>query len=85
MEDGELVPQVVEGEESYFVVRMDAYFDEDSTETKKATIVASRQSDAYDALLAEWVEAIEMTIDEDIWAQVVLTDSQPYAYKEEAE
>lgn len=83
MEDGELVPQVVEGEKSYFVVRMDAYFDEESTETKKATIIATRQQEAYEAKLAEWVEAMEMTINEDVWAQVVVTDSQPFAYKDE--
>lgn len=83
VKDGELVPTVVEGEKAYFVVRMDAYFDEKSTETKKATIIATRQQEAYDAKLAEWVEAMEMTVNEDVWAQVKLTDSQPFAYKKE--
>lgn len=39
--DGQVAPEVIEGESAYYVARMDATFDETSTQTKKR---ASSQS-----------------------------------------
>lgn len=83
LEDGQVASEIVEGEDAYFVVRMDSVFDEDATQTKKDSIVSERKQDAYQELLDKWEEETDITIDEKLWKKVKLTDKDNYTYKQE--
>ena len=51
LSDGEVYGEVIEGEDAYYVVRMDSVLDRDATDSQKETIVQERQSEAYSDLL----------------------------------
>lgn len=81
LKEGELAPEVVEGEDGYYVVRLDKMLDEDATENKKATIISEREQDAYDKLLEEWEDAAQMKVENSVWKKVKVTDSKKFMYK----
>ena len=83
LEDGQVVPQVVEGEDAYYVVRLDLKFDEEATENEKKLIISDREDEQYDDLLAEWKDATDMEVKNGVWKKVKVTDSQPYELKQE--
>lgn len=85
LEDGELVDKVIEGDGAYYVARLDHMLDEDATESKIQLIISDRESEMYNTLLEEWTEATEMTINEDVWEKVELTNSKSFQYKTEEE
>ena len=73
--DGEVYDGVIDTEDGYYyVIRMDEVFDKEATDQQKETIVGTRKSEAYNALLQEWTDAAEVTTTE-VWDQVTLTDS----------
>lgn len=83
LEEGEVAPEVIEGEDAYFVVRLDKMYDEEATENKKASIISEREQEAYDKLLEEWEEAAEMKVEESVWKKIKVTDSKSFTYKAE--
>lgn len=81
--DGSLVDSVVTSSDGkyYYVVRLDAAFDRESTDANKETIISQREDDAYKALYDEWKEAATFSIEDKIWDQVDVTDKDTYQYK----
>lgn len=85
LEEGELAPDVVEGEDGYYVVRLDKMLDEEATESKKDSIISEREQEAYDKLLEEWEDAADMKIEDSVWKKVKVTDSKRFTYKAQEE
>lgn len=83
LEDGQLAPEVAEGENAYYVVRLDANFDQEATDSKKKSIVDERKQEAYQAKLDEWSEAAKFTVDEKVWDKIEVTDSNPFVFKQQ--
>lgn len=81
-EDGQLASDVIEGSDGYYVVRMDSVFDEESTQTKKDSIVTQRKQDAYNDMLKKWAKKTKITIDKKVWKTVTLTDEDVYSFKQ---
>ena len=73
--DGQVAPEVIEGESAYYVARMDATFDETSTQTKKESIVTERKQEAYNKLLEDWGKDTKIEVDKKVWKKVTLTDA----------
>lgn len=82
LKDGQVCKEVVEGENAYFVVRMDSVLDREATDKEKESIVNQRKQDAYHDLLKKWGEKEEMKVDKKEWKKVTLTDSEPYTLKQ---
>lgn len=80
--DGQVVSQVIEGENAYYVVRMDKVLDEDATQTKKDSIVSDRKQEAYDKLLEDWGKEDKMEVEKKVWKKVKLTDADAYTFKQ---
>ncbi len=80
--DGQVAPEVIEGEDAYYVARMDATFDEDATQSKKESIVTERKQEAYNDLLKEWGKDTKIDVDKKVWKKVTLTDSDSYTFKQ---
>ncbi|MDD7740236.1 MAG: SurA N-terminal domain-containing protein [Lachnospiraceae bacterium] len=82
--DGEIYQGIVEGENAYYVIRMDKLYDEDKTQSEKDSIVSDRQSEAYDALLEQWTEESEIKVASN-WKKLKVTDMDLYTITVETE
>lgn len=82
LEDGQVVSQVVEGENAYYVVRLEQQFDEEATENEKELIISDREDTQYENLVQEWTDAAEMEVENSVWNKVKVTDTQPYELKQ---
>ncbi|MEE1195488.1 MAG: hypothetical protein UHS54_01180 [Lachnospiraceae bacterium] len=87
LEDGAVVGQVLTSDDGavLYVVRLDAAFDEEATESKKETIISQRQAEDYQTELDSWMEEAVFEIVEEVWDQIEITDSDVYAFKAEEE
>ena len=85
LKDGQVASQVIEGEDAYFVVRMDSTFDEESTQSKKDEIVSERKQEAYNDLLEQWGEETEIKVVNSVWKKMELTDMDNYTFKQSEE
>lgn len=83
LKDGEVLSEVIEAEDGYYVARLDKVFDEEQTENKKSEIVSKRQSDHYTEVVDGWKEAAKITTDAKALAKLVLTDSHTFTQKAE--
>ncbi|MDO4615108.1 MAG: hypothetical protein Q4B15_05705 [Lachnospiraceae bacterium] len=83
MEDGTVVQTVVENSEggTYYIVRLDKNFDEDLTATEKENIITQRKTDNLEAHIEEWREASEITVDEEVWATLVISGAYAVTFK----
>lgn len=83
LSDGQVAPAVVEGEKAFYVVRMDKVLDEESTQSKKDSIVSDRKQEAYDKLLEDWGKEDKLTVEKSVWKKVKLTDADSYTMKQQ--
>lgn len=81
LKDGQVHETVIEGENAYYVVRMDSVLDREATDKEKESIAEQRKQDAYDELLKKWGEKTEMKLDKKEWKKVTLTDNDQYTLK----
>lgn len=81
LKDGEVCQEVVEGENAYFVVRMDSVLDREATDKEKESIADERKQEAYNNLLEEWGDDAKVTVDKKEWKKVTLTDNEQYTLK----
>ena len=80
--DGQVYEKVVEGEDSYFVVRMDSMLDREATDQEKENIVNQRKQEAYNKLLEGWEKDAKITVNEKEWKKAKLTDNDQYTIKQ---
>ncbi len=81
LKDGELAPEVIEGTDGYYVVRMDMVHDEEATERKKASIISERENKEYEKITQEWADAAEIKVNEENWGKVTLTDDVSFQHQ----
>lgn len=82
LQDGQVYGEVVEGENAYFVVRMDSVLDWEATDAEKENIVSERQQNAYNDLLNQWKDDADITVNNREWDKVTLTDNEQYTIKQ---
>ena len=78
LSDGDIVDEVIESDDYYYVVRVNKVFDESLTETKKGEILKQRKQDSYDTLLSDWQDAASITVDETVLGTLVLSDKDVF-------
>lgn len=79
--DGEVADSVIEGDDGYYVVRLDKMLDEDATENKEKTVISERKSDLFDSTLEDWVKEEKIKVKDKVWDQITVTDSVSFVYK----
>lgn len=82
LQDGQVYGEVVEGENAYFVVRMDSVLDREATDAEKENIVSERQQNVYNDLLNQWKDDADITVNNREWDKVTLTDNEQYTIKQ---
>ena len=75
--DGQIDSEVIEGEDGYYVLRMDSVLDREATDSQKQTIVEQRQNDAYNDKLDEWVKESDISVKR-AWKKLEVTDYDLY-------
>ncbi|HIX59138.1 MAG TPA: peptidyl-prolyl cis-trans isomerase [Candidatus Blautia gallistercoris] len=76
--DGEVNSSLIEGNESYYVVRLDAEFDQDATDTRKISIVNEREEELYNDTVDGWMEEASIELDEDVLSTLTMTSTEVY-------
>ena len=71
LKEGEFA-QLITADDIYYVVQLISEFDEEATEEKKAEIVENRQYEAFESAFTEWLEATEITINDDVISDISL-------------
>ncbi len=78
LKDGEVADELVEAGDAYYIVRLDAMFDEEATEEEKENIVNDRQQEAYEDLTAQWQEESSIEENKSVLKKVKLKDNDKY-------
>lgn len=65
LSDGEF-SDIIETENSYYIVCMESTFDEEATETAKENELSQRERDAYDEWYTPLFEETEITVDDEV-------------------
>lgn len=73
LKEGE-ISKAIEGEDGWYVVRMDKLLDEEATENKKSTLTSSARSDHYREVVDGWKEGYTFTLDEKLWEKQSLQE-----------
>ncbi len=81
LEDGQLVQEVVEGVDAYYVVRLNKKLDEEATANKKESIISEREQEQYDELVEDWTKDSKLKVEKNVWKKVEVTDSVSFQYK----
>lgn len=81
LEDGQLVQEVIEGVDAYYVVRLDKKLDEEATANKKESIISEREQEQYDKLVEDWTKDSKLEVEKNVWKKVEVTDSVSFQYK----
>ena len=79
LEDGQLYDGVVEGDSSYFLVRMDQKLDQEATDSKKESIKKEKQQEAFDEIVQGWYDEADITRNKKVWKKVTLTDKESFS------
>ena len=77
LSDGQVYAEVIEGENAYYVVRMNSVLDREATDSQKETIVQERQAEAYSNQLDTWVEESDISVKR-AWNKLEVTDYDLY-------
>ena len=70
LEEGEVSEAVYVEGDGYFIVRLDAAFDEAATEQKREEIISQRQTDKYSEVTEAYKEAASWTVYDKVWETV---------------
>lgn len=82
LKDGEVASELIDIDGTYYVVRLDAAFDKEATDSQKDTIVNQRKQDAYTEITDGWREESTITVDDKVMKALKLTDNDKYTFKE---
>ena len=68
-EDGQ-VSDLIELENAYYVVQMDAVVDKEATEQNRQAIISERQNALYTEVVDGYLEEMTWELDQKVWAQI---------------
>ncbi len=77
LKDGELYDEVIETENALYLIKMEAVFDREATDSKKDSMVLTRQQERYSELLEQWSEEAEIT-EGSGFKKLKVTDAERY-------
>ncbi len=81
LKDGEMAKEVIDTDEAFYVVRLDAVFDADETEMKKESIISQREDDLYAEVTDGWVSAAEIEVKDDVKNGITVNSREIFVEK----
>lgn len=74
LQEGEMT-EVIETDSALYVAQLTAELDEEATESRRESLTQTKQSEYMNELMEAWKEEMPLTVDEDVWDQVVFDRS----------
>lgn len=78
LDDGAMVSEMLETEDYYYVVRLDARFDEEDTEAQRESIISQRENEHYTEVTEGWLSDAEIEVKEDTLKKIKITSSHAF-------
>ena len=75
--DGELHDGIIETDDFFYIVRLDAAFDQEATDEEKESIISTRESENFNEKLQSWLDDAEISVTQ-AWEDIKLVDSEVY-------
>ena len=79
LKDGEIGPDVIETDSAYYVVRLDKVNDEEATETKKESIISTRESNLYTETTEKWLDDADVKVENKVLKTLKVTDNHKFS------
>ena len=79
LKDGEIGPDVIETDSAYYVVRLDKVNDEEATETKKESIISTRESNLYTEITEKWLDDADVKVENKVLKTLKVTDNHKFS------
>lgn len=83
LKDGEVNASLIEGENCYYIVRLDHQFDEEATESEKNSIISERENDLYNDTLDGWMEEASIEVNKKVLDALTITANDIFVEKVE--
>lgn len=80
LKDGEIGPDVIETDTSYYVVKLDKVNDEEATQTKKESIISTRESNLYTETTQKWLDDADITVEKKVLKTLKVTDNHKFSF-----
>lgn len=81
--DGQVSDEIITSSDgtALFVLRLDAAFDREATDTEKESIISQREQDDYTKEVDGWKEESKFEVKENQWKKISINDTDVYTYK----
>ena len=81
LKEGEMAPEVIETDTSYYVVRLDKELDEEATESKRESLESEKKTEYYTETTEKWLEDAEIKADDKVLETLKITDTHKFTMK----
>lgn len=81
LKEGEMAPEVIETDTSYYVVRLDKALDEEATESKRESLESEKKTEYYTETTEKWLEDAEIKADDKVLETLKITDTHKFTIK----
>ncbi len=85
LNDGEAAEELVEANDKYYILRLDEKLDEDATESKKESIINTRESELYTETTENWLDEADIEVKEKVLATLKVTDMHSFTIQSQEE
>ena len=79
LKDGEIGPDVIETDSALYVVKLDKVNDEEATETKKDSIISTRESNLYTETTEKWLDDADISVEKKVLKTLKVTDNHKFS------
>lgn len=81
LKEAQLCDEVIETENGYYIVRLDAELDEEATASKKSSLEDTRKNEYYQETVDKWLEEADVTEDEKVLDTLKITNAHTFTIK----
>ena len=78
LDDGEAASDIIETDTAYYVVKLDKKDDEEATETKKESIISTREQNLYKETTDKWMDDADIKVEKKVLKTLKVTDNHKY-------
>ena len=78
LDDGEVASDIIETDTAYYVVKLDKKDDEEATETKKESIISTREQTLYTDTTEQWMDDADIKEEKKVLKTLKVTDNHKY-------
>lgn len=78
LDDGEVASDIIETDTAYYVVKLDKKDDKEATETKKESIISTREQTLYTDTTEKWLDDADIKEEKKVLKTLKVTDNHKY-------